>query len=118
MNHKWFLSVFSELTVEIGCPRRPVAPSNREFPLPLRPARLEVWKVGTMISPALRSLRTFDTYPPESLGFMRFRNFLTQPGRFSRPPEQLLSTPRINPARDKKPSSRLPILGATATHWK
>ena len=29
-----FLAVFSELTVEIGCPRRPVAPSNREFPVP------------------------------------------------------------------------------------
>ena len=28
------LAVFSELTVEIGCPRQPVAPSNREFPLP------------------------------------------------------------------------------------
>ena len=28
------LAVFSELTVEFGCPRRPVAPSNREFPLP------------------------------------------------------------------------------------
>ncbi len=30
----WFPAVFSELTVEIGCLRRPVAPSNREFLFP------------------------------------------------------------------------------------
>ena len=64
----------------------------------------------------MRILQTFDTYPPENLGFMWFLNSLTQWLPFSRPPEQLPAISGINPGRGKKPPSRFPILEALATH--
>ena len=73
----------------------------------------EFWKMETTTVPAMGSCWLLVRDPRGSgvlYGFSILRYSVTQHWRFSRPPEQFLATPRINPSRGRN-------LQATSSSW-